>query len=110
MEKTEIETDRLASRRRFWVLFGLTVTALIIFGQIWRLPSALWDVTQHQFPVDLHLDYPTSYIFFAPWLQVADHLAILSLRQHVAFFVCALLLWWGYRWYVSERRVLRETL
>ena len=76
---------------------AIVLTVAIVLGQVFGHPSDIKDIVTGQFNRGIRLHYPITYLLFAPFFQVADHLSILSTRQHIAFGSAVNLFWIGYR-------------
>ena len=76
---------------------AIVLTVAVVLGQVFGHPSDIKDIVTGQFNRGLRLHYPITYLLFAPFFQIADHLTILSTRQHIAFGSAVNLFWIGVR-------------
>jgi hypothetical protein len=76
---------------------AIVLTVAVVLGQVFGHYSDIKDIVTGQFNRGIRLHYPITYLFFAPFFQVADHLTILSTRQHIAFNSAVNLFWIGVR-------------
>jgi len=76
---------------------AIVLTVVIVLGQDFGYPSDIKDIVTGQFNKGIRLHYPITYLLFAPFFQIADHLSILSTRQHIAFGSAVNLFWIGVR-------------
>ncbi len=76
---------------------AIVLTVVIVLGQDFGYPSDIKDIVTGQFNKGIRLHYPITYLLFAPFFQIADHLSILSTRQHIAFGSAVNLFWIGFR-------------
>jgi len=76
---------------------AIVLTVAIVLGQVFGHPSDIKDIVTGQFNKGIRLYYPITYLLFAPFFQIADHLTILSTRQHIAFGSAINLFWIGIR-------------
>jgi len=76
---------------------AIVLTVAIVLGQVFGYPSDIKDIVTGQFNKGIRLHYSLTYLLFAPFFQVADHLTILSIKQHIAFGSAVNLFWIGCR-------------
>jgi len=76
---------------------AILLTVAIVLGQVFGHPSDIKDIVTGQFNKGIRLRFSITYLLFAPFFQVADHLTILSTRQHIAFGSAINLFWIGVR-------------
>ncbi len=76
---------------------AIALTVAIVLGQVFSYPSDIKDIVTGQFNHGIRLHYPLPYVLFAPFFQIADHLTILSARQHIAVGIAINLFWLGCR-------------
>ena len=72
-------------------------SVVIAAGIYFARPGAVFEITNGRFVSGIRLDFPAVYLPFAPFFQIADHVTILSLHQHIAMIACIILGWFLFR-------------
>ena len=92
-------------RKSFYLLFlcAGAITAILDLGQVFPYASDVYDLAARKFYHTIRLDYPLSYLLYAPFFHFADHLTLLSLNQHFAFLAYLNLGWLAARFFIFRK-------